>query len=118
MRLSLYQQPAWDHGRSERQLAQVMKMTGRHDASLVILPQNSEITWTYPLHFIDFEGIAPAIPFHKGMESVIKKPHFNFLCMTTSADGTVRHAAEWVERELQMFPCFTFIRSSEKSFRK
>ena len=112
---SLYQQPAWDHGRSERQLAQVMKMTGRHDASEVILPGlYAEMdTWTYPLHFIDFEGIAPAIPFHKGMYPYKKTP-FQFSVHDVAADGTVTHAAEWVETELGCFLVLPLFESSKK----
>ena len=35
---TLYDQSVWDGGRGKRQLAQVMKMTGRHDDREVVLP--------------------------------------------------------------------------------
>lgn len=112
---TLYEQPSWNNGRGQRQLAQVMKMTGRHDDSEVVLPglfQEME-TWTYPLHFIDFEGVAPAIPFHKGMKPYKKTP-FQFSVHDVDANGTVTHAAEWVAKERRQFPCFDFIRELKK----
>lgn len=116
---TLYQQAAWDKGRKERQLAQVMKMTGRHDTEEVILPGlfHEMESWTYPLHFIDFEGIAPAIPFHKGMYPYKKTP-FQFSIHDVAEDGTVTHAAEWVEQSPGAFPCFTFIRKLKEALEK
>ncbi|MBO6585316.1 MAG: DUF2779 domain-containing protein [Gracilimonas sp.] len=111
---SLYQQPIWD-SRDERKLAQVMKMTGRHDASEVILPglfQEME-SWTYPLHFIDFEGIAPAIPFHKGCYPYKKIP-FQFSMHNVYDDGRVEHAAEWVDKRKGVYPGFDFVRELKK----
>ena len=79
---TLYNQTVWDNGRGQRQLAQIMKMTGRHDTSEVVLPGlfYEMETWTYPLHFIDFEGVTPAIPFHKDLKPYKKTP-FQFLFM-------------------------------------
>lgn len=111
---SLYQQPIWD-SRDQRKLAQVMKMTGRHDEREVILPglfQEME-SWTYPLHFIDFEGIAPAIPFHKGCYPYKKIP-FQFSMHNVYEDGTVEHAAEWVDKRKAVYPGFDFVRELKK----
>ena len=107
---TLYQQTVWD-SRDQRKLAQVMKMTGRHDDREVILPglfQEME-NWTYPLHFIDFEGIAPAIPFHKGCYPYKKIP-FQFSMHNVYADGRVEHAAEWVDKRKGVYPGFDFVR--------
>ena len=112
---TLYQQPIWDNGRKERQLAQVMKMTGRHDGSEVILPglfQEMD-SWNYPLHFIDFEGIAPAIPFHKGSYPYKKIP-FQFSMHNVYEDGRVKHAAEWVDKRKGVYPGFDFVRELKK----
>lgn len=117
---TLYDQSVWrkgkgEKGTSQRQLAQVMKMTGRHDDSEVVLPGlfHEMETWTYPLHFIDFEGVAPAIPFHKGMKPYKKTP-FQFSVHDVDAEGKVTHVAEWVEKERGKFPCFDFIRELKK----
>lgn len=112
---SLYEQPIWDDGRKQRQLAQVMKMTGRHDDSEVILPglfQEME-SWTYPFHFIDFEGIAPAIPFHKECYPYKKIP-FQFSMHNVYEDGRVEHAAEWVDKRKGVYPGFDFVRELKK----
>ncbi|MCC5906739.1 MAG: DUF2779 domain-containing protein [Balneolaceae bacterium] len=108
---TLYQQPIWDEGRKQRQLAQAMKMTGRHDASEVVLPGlfHEMDSWTYPLHFVDFEGIAPAIPFHKGCYPYKKIP-FQFSMHNVYEDGRVEHTAEWVDKRKGVYPGFDFIR--------
>lgn len=108
---TLYQQPDWKNGRKKRQLAQVMKMTGRHDSSEVILPGlfTEMDSWTYPLHFIDFEGVAPAIPFHKGCYSYKKIP-FQFSVHNVYEDGRAEHAAEWVDKRKGVYPGFDFLR--------
>jgi hypothetical protein len=108
---SLYQQPDWKNERKKRQLAQVMKMTGRHDSSEVVLPGlfTEMDRWAYPLHFIDFEGIAPAIPFHKGCYPYKKIP-FQFSVHNVYEDGRVEHAAEWVDKRKGVYPGFDFLR--------
>lgn len=112
---TLYRQAAWDQGRGERQLAQAMKMTGRHDAGEVVLPGlfHEMDSWTYPLHFIDFEGIAPAIPFHKGCYPYKKIP-FQFSVHSVHEDGRVVHAAEWIDRRRGVYPGFDFVRELKK----
>jgi hypothetical protein len=111
----LYNKPIWNQGRKQRQLAQVMKMTGRHNSEEVILPGlfYEMDSWTYPLHFIDFEGIAPAIPFHKGTYPYKKVP-FQFSVHDVNEDGTVDHVAEWVETKPGVFPCYNFVRELKK----
>lgn len=111
----LYQQPIWDKGRKQRQLAQVMKMTGRHDDSEVVLPGlfREMDSWTYPLHFIDFEGIAPAIPFHKGSYPYKKIP-FQFSMHNVYEDGRLEHSAEWVDKRKGVYPGFDFVRELKK----
>lgn len=99
----------------QRQLAQVMKMTKRHDSKEVVLSglyEEMDI-WKYPLHFIDFEGIAPAIPFYKGTYPYKKIP-FQFSIHDVREDGTVEHVAEWVEKKPGKFPCFDFVRGLKK----
>jgi len=112
---TLYKQPIWNDGRKQRQLAQVMKMTGRHDSSEVVLPGlfTEMAGWAYPLHFIDFEGIAPAIPFHKGCYPYKKIP-FQFSIHNVYEDGHVEHTAEWIDRRKGIYPGFDFVRELKK----
>ena len=52
-------------------------------------------TWKYPLHFIDFETSAVAIPFHKGM-----RPYegiaFQYSHHIVYEDGTIEHKGEYL----------------------
>ncbi|MFA5669874.1 MAG: DUF2779 domain-containing protein [Balneolaceae bacterium] len=112
---TLYQQPIWDSGRGHRQLVQAMKMTDRHDSNEVLLPGlfHEMESWTYPLHFIDFEGIAPAIPFHKGSYPYKKIP-FQFSVHNVYEDGKVEHVAEWIDRRKGVYPGYDFVRELKK----
>lgn len=66
--------------------------------------------WKYPLHFIDFETTAIAIPFNKNM-----RPYegiaFQFSHHTIDVDGTVTHAGEYINAEVGKFPNFDFVRN-------
>jgi hypothetical protein len=66
-------------------------------------------SWTYPLHFIDFETTALAIPMHKGM-----RPYegiaFQFSHHTVDKDGKVKHAGEWINTDRGVYPNFQFVR--------
>ena len=112
----LYDHSIWSDGRKQRQLAQVMKMTGRHNDKEVILAGLYEEmdAWNYPLHFIDFEGVSPAIPFYKGSYPYSKIP-FQFSIHDLHEDGSVEHVAEWIEKTPGKFPCFEFIRQLKKA---
>lgn len=66
-------------------------------------------SWKFPLHFIDFETTAIAIPFNKGM-----RPYegiaFQFSHHTVDENGNVLHAGEYINTEVGKFPNFDFIR--------
>jgi hypothetical protein len=115
----LYNKPIWNQGRKQRQLAQIMKMTGLHNPEEVILPGLflEMESWTFPLHFIDFEGIAPAIPFHKGCYPYKKIP-FQFSMHNIYKDGRAEHAAEWVDKRKGVYPGFDFVRELKKVLEK
>jgi len=49
--------------------------------------------WRYPLHFIDFETAAPALPFHVGHRPY-QPIFFQFSHHVMTATGDVRHATE------------------------
>jgi hypothetical protein len=109
----LYEQTEWDYG--QRQTVQIMKATAHHDQEEAVLAglfQEMD-SWNYPLHFIDFEAVTPAIPFHKGQKPYKKTP-FQFSCHTIYEDGSLEHSAEWIEDTPGKFPCFDFVRELKK----
>ncbi|MBK6682343.1 MAG: DUF2779 domain-containing protein [Ignavibacteriales bacterium] len=69
--------------------------------------------WAYPLHMIDFETAAPAIPFNKN-----KHPYegiaFQFSHHTIEKDGTIKHAGEYISFEKGVFPNYEFVRNLKK----
>ena len=66
--------------------------------------------WEPPLHFIDFETSAVAIPFLKG-----KHPYamtaFQFSHHTVSASGQVKHESQWLCAEPGKDPNVAFVRA-------
>lgn len=66
--------------------------------------------WRYPLHFIDFETSAPAIPFHIGMKP-FENVAFQFSHHILEQDGRLRHASEFLMARAGMFPNFEFVRA-------
>lgn len=101
---------------SERQWLQIEKVK-ENDSSAFIdrhgLAQEFA-SWTYPLHFIDFETTMVAIPFHKG-----RRPYeqiaFQFSHHRVDKDGTITHVDEYINREKGKFPNFDFVRALKKS---
>lgn len=71
-------------------------------------------TFTYPLHFIDFETTALAIPMYAG-----RKPYeqiaFQFSHHKVDADGKVYHQNQWLNDQVGVFPNFEFIRALKKA---
>lgn len=67
-------------------------------------------SWRYPLHFIDFETAAVALPFHVGMRP-FESVAFQFSHHTLEQDGTLRHAGEFLLAEAGQFPNYEFARA-------
>ena len=69
--------------------------------------------WSYPYHMIDFETAMSALPFHDGM-----KPYesiaFQFSHHIMEADGTVKHAGEFICVNPGDFPNYKFARALKK----
>ena len=65
--------------------------------------------WNYPLHMIDFETSAVALPFFKGM-----KPYetlvFQFSHHTIDEDWNIKHENQYICFEKNTFPNFEFVR--------
>lgn len=70
-------------------------------------------SWTFPLHFIDFETSRVAIPFHKG-----RKPYeqiaFQFSHHVVSSDYSIEHKGEYISFEPGFFPNYEFLRALKK----
>ena len=117
----------------ERRLVQVALMTGRVN----ILPSElaSRITddgiyidveglrtemssWRYPLHMIDFETTAVALPFYKGMRPY-EQIAFQFSHHTISrcSNGTfkIAHAGQYINMKRGEFPNFEFLRELKRN---
>jgi hypothetical protein len=100
---------------SDRQILQVTK-SNANDRSIYLDKDGMKAvfaTFTYPLHFIDFETTAVAIPFHKG-----RKPYeqiaFQFSHHVVYEDGTIAHCGQWIDTEQGKFPNFDFLRALKK----
>lgn len=66
--------------------------------------------WHFPLHFIDFETCAVAIPFGRG-----RRPYetiaFQFSHHVMQADGSVAHGTQFLEATPGVDPCIPFVRA-------
>lgn len=111
---------AASHGlsNSERQWLQVDGLPLEHKAAGFFLDHDylaSEMdSWVYPLNLIDFETATVALPFHRGMrpyESVA----FQFSHHVMEADGSLRHANEFLLVEPGSFPNFGFARALKEA---
>jgi len=97
---------------SERQWIQVQK-ANKKDRSYWIDSENLKRemnTWTFPLHFIDFETAVVAIPFNKG-----RHPYegiaFQYSHHLVHEDGRVEHGGQYLNAKPGVFPNYDFIRS-------
>lgn len=66
--------------------------------------------WTYPLHCIDFETCAVAIPFVKGMHPY-ETTAFQFSHHVIESDGHVKHKTQWLSTDPGVNPNFEFVRA-------
>ena len=66
--------------------------------------------WRYPLHFIDFETSAVALPFHAGMRPY-ENVAFQFSHHVLEQDGSLRHADQFLLTDAGAFPNYEFVRA-------
>ena len=97
--------------RSERQLLQVSKVQN-NDTTYWIDKDNLSLemdSWSYPLHFIDFETSMAAIPFNKG-----RRPYegiaFQFSHHIVHENGDIEHKGQYLNTEPGVFPNYEFVR--------
>jgi hypothetical protein len=66
-------------------------------------------SWIFPLHFIDFETTAMAIPFNKNRHPY-EGVAFQFSHHVVYKDGKVEHKGEYINTEKGVFPNYEFVR--------
>ncbi len=70
--------------------------------------------WKYPLHMIDFETTAVALPYYVGMrpyEQVAFQFSHHIIELTTDGGYTIRHAGQYLNQDVTKFPNFEFVRA-------
>jgi hypothetical protein len=103
----------------DRQELQIKK-SKNNDSTLEIDIENIRSvanSWTYPLHFIDFETTMVAIPFNSG-----RRPYeliaFQFSHHVFTKDGTIEHTGQWFNYARGNFPNFDFVRALKEELSK
>ena len=112
--------------RSERNLLTAGMLTGRKDllslfshnihsnAYLNVEGLRREMDkWEYPLHMIDFETSAVALPFYEGMRPYesIAFQFSHHIIRKTDTGYTIEHAGQFINVEKGHFPNFDFLRA-------
>lgn len=72
--------------------------------------------WSYPLHLIDFETAAVALPFHAGRRPY-EQVAFQFSHHVLDANGRLYHAHQFLCDEPGEFPNFSFVRALREALR-
>lgn len=78
-------------------------------------------TWKFPLHMIDFETTAVALPMYQGMRPYEQVAfQFSHHIIEKTADGgyTIRHAGQYLNEDVQKFPNFEFVRHLREELTK
>lgn len=66
-------------------------------------------SWKYPLHMIDFETTAVALPYYKGMHPY-EQVAFQFSHHIIREDGSIEHVGQYLNEDVTKFPNFEFVR--------
>ena len=99
------------YSRSQRQWLQIEKCQTNDETFWIDHEGLQKVmdSWLFPLHFIDFETTAVAIPFNAG-----RKPYegiaFQFSHHIVHKDGTVEHAGQYLNSDRGVFPNYEFLR--------
>jgi hypothetical protein len=72
--------------------------------------------WKYPIHFIDFETAAAALPFHSGRRPY-EQVGFQFSHHVLNEDGTLIHANQFLFDTPGEFPNYDFVRALREALR-
>lgn len=98
--------------RTERQWLQVQKSVQKDNSMYLDRDGLAEMveSFTYPLHFIDFETSMVAIPFNKGRHPY-EQIAFQFSHHIMHENGEVNHVGQYISTEQGKFPNFDFLRA-------
>lgn len=114
-----YKEEAGKLSSTERQWLQIEKEVN-NDTSIYV-DENGLVeelnSWTYPLHFIDFETSAVALPFNKGTKPY-EQIAFQFSHHIYFKDGRIEHASEYINNKAGIFPNFEFVRALKNALDK
>ncbi len=104
---------------SHRQWLQIEKEVSNDDEIYVDVEELKEEMdkWTFPLHFIDFETSAVALPFNKGLKPY-EQIAFQFSHHIYYENGKIEHANEYINNEAGVFPNFEFLRALKEALEK
>lgn len=86
-----------------------------HNGIYVDVPglKSEMANWQFPLHMIDFETTAVALPFYKGMRPY-EQVAFQFSHHIIERDGSIRHAGQYLNTAKHHFPNFEFVRELKR----
>lgn len=101
---------------SHRQWLQIEKEV-QNDSSIYVDTkglQEEMSKWVFPLHFIDFETSAVALPFNKGLKPY-EQVAFQFSHHIYHENGKVEHANEYINSKTGVFPNFEFLRALKQA---
>ncbi len=100
---------------TERQWLQVQKSVNKDDSMYLDREGLKDImdSFTYPLHFIDFETSMVAIPFNKGRRPY-EQTAFQFSHHILDSKGNIRHAGQFISTNQGEFPNYNFLRALKK----
>lgn len=73
--------------------------------------------WKYPLHMIDFETTAVALPYYIGMKPY-EQVAFQFSHHIIYEDGRIEHAGQYLNEDVTKFPNFEFVRELRRQLSK
>ncbi len=115
---------------SDRRLLQIGLTTGNegmtapfkdniHGGIFLDIPglKTEMASWRYPLHMIDFETTAVALPFYKDMRPY-EQVAFQFSHHVIERDGSIRHEGQFINTEKHHFPNYDFVRELKRQLSK
>ena len=100
---------------SERQWLQVQKSVNKDDSMYLDREGLKDVfdSFTYPLHFIDFETSMVAIPFNKGRRPY-EQTAFQFSHHILDSKGNIYHSGQFISTSQGEFPNYNFLRALKK----
>lgn len=101
---------------SDRRWLQIEKVQSRDSKAYLDVNglRDEMATWKYPLHFIDFETTAVALPFHKGMRPY-QTIAFQFSHHIMNESGEIEHRSQFLLTEAGKYPNLEFAHALRQS---